>query len=202
MIARLTSIAVLVVAMAAPPRSNGQSGTAAPMIQDLRWRNVGPANMAGRVTDIEAVLANPAIVYVAAASGGLWKSVNAGTTWNPIFTEYGTANMGGKGICKDYGLLARLHLVAGADGKLSARALEAYPLAGMHIRPVPLRGAEAAARIHALNYLGSLLGDAGAMIGRIETLRGHGMDEISFQLAPNGLATMRRIAEEVMPHFK
>lgn len=78
------------------------------------------------------------------------------------FLHHGTANMGGKGICKDYGLLARLHLVAGADGKLSARALEAYPLAGMHIRPVPLRGAEAAARIHALNYLGSLLGDAGA----------------------------------------
>lgn len=47
-----------------------------------------------------------------------------------------------------------------------------------------------------------LLGDAGAMIGRIEALRGHGMDEMSFQLAPNGLATMRRIAEEVMPHFK
>lgn len=50
--------------------------------------------MAGRVTDIEAVEANPAIVYVGAASGGVWKSTNAGTTWTPIFTDYGTANIG------------------------------------------------------------------------------------------------------------
>ena len=64
------------------------------LVQDFRWRNIGPANMAGRVTDIDAVEANPAIVYVAAASGGVWKSVNAGTTWEPVFTGYGTANIG------------------------------------------------------------------------------------------------------------
>ncbi|MGH7127920.1 MAG: WD40/YVTN/BNR-like repeat-containing protein, partial [Planctomycetaceae bacterium] len=62
--------------------------------QDLQWRNIGPANMAGRVTDIEAVEADPAIVYVGAASGGVWKSTNAGTTWTPIFEDYGTANIG------------------------------------------------------------------------------------------------------------
>ncbi|MDZ4674533.1 MAG: hypothetical protein SGI84_08765, partial [Gemmatimonadota bacterium] len=67
---------------------------AASLFQDFRWRNIGPANMAGRVSDIEAVEANPAIVYVSAASGGVWKSVNAGTTWAPIFTQYGTANVG------------------------------------------------------------------------------------------------------------
>ena len=66
----------------------------AAMFQDLRWRNIGPANMAGRVTDIEAVEANPSIVYVAAASGGLWKSVNAGTTWTPVLEQAGTAAMG------------------------------------------------------------------------------------------------------------
>jgi hypothetical protein len=38
------------------------------------------------------------------------------------------------------------------------------------------------------------------MMGRIETMRGHGMDEFP-QLAPNALADAR-IAEEVMPHFK
>ncbi|MGE0443175.1 MAG: WD40/YVTN/BNR-like repeat-containing protein [Gemmatimonadales bacterium] len=64
------------------------------LLHGFGWRNIGPANMAGRVTDIEAVESNPAIVYVAAASGGLWKSVNAGTTWDPVFTGYGTANMG------------------------------------------------------------------------------------------------------------
>ena len=64
------------------------------LFRDLEWRNIGPANMAGRVTDIEAVDADFATVFVAAASGGVWKSTNAGTTWDPIFTDYGTSNIG------------------------------------------------------------------------------------------------------------
>jgi photosystem II stability/assembly factor-like uncharacterized protein len=64
------------------------------LFKDLRWRNIGPANMSGRVTDIEAVDANSSIVYVASASGGVWKSTSAGTTWAPIFEKYGTANIG------------------------------------------------------------------------------------------------------------
>jgi photosystem II stability/assembly factor-like uncharacterized protein len=50
--------------------------------------------MAGRVTDIEAVLANPAHVIVGSASGGAWLSDNAGTTWTQIFGEYGSGNIG------------------------------------------------------------------------------------------------------------
>jgi photosystem II stability/assembly factor-like uncharacterized protein len=61
---------------------------------DFEWRNIGPANMAGRVTDIEAVEANPAQVIVGSASGGAWLSTNAGTTWEPIFDSYGTGNIG------------------------------------------------------------------------------------------------------------
>jgi photosystem II stability/assembly factor-like uncharacterized protein len=64
------------------------------LIKDLKWRNIGPANMAGRVTDIEALDADFSTVYVAAASGGVWKSINAGTTWEPIFDRYGTPNIG------------------------------------------------------------------------------------------------------------
>ena len=64
------------------------------LFKDLRWRNIGPANMAGRVTDIEAVDEDFTTVFVGAASGGVWKSVNAGTTWEPIFEDYGTANIG------------------------------------------------------------------------------------------------------------
>jgi photosystem II stability/assembly factor-like uncharacterized protein len=77
------------LAQTAPPPA-----TSASLFQDFRWRNIGPANMAGRATDIEAAESNPALVYVAAASGGVWKSVNAGTTWDPVFTRYGTANIG------------------------------------------------------------------------------------------------------------
>ena len=47
---------------------------------DLQWRNIGPSNMAGRVTDIEGVVSNPSRVIVGAASGGAWLSNNAGTT--------------------------------------------------------------------------------------------------------------------------
>jgi photosystem II stability/assembly factor-like uncharacterized protein len=64
------------------------------LVKDLQWRNIGPSNMSGRVVDIDAVDSNPSIVLVAAASGGAWKSVNSGTTWEPIFTHYGTANIG------------------------------------------------------------------------------------------------------------
>ena len=64
------------------------------LFRDLLWRNIGPANMAGRVTDIEAVESDFATVFVGSASGGVWKSVNAGTTWTPIFTRYGTGNIG------------------------------------------------------------------------------------------------------------
>lgn len=89
---------LLSLGLFAPVLSQAQSPpppvASASLFQDFRWRNIGPANMAGRVTDIEATEANPALVYVAAASGGVWKSVNAGTTWDPVFTRYGTANIG------------------------------------------------------------------------------------------------------------
>ena len=50
----------------------------------FRWRNIGPANMSGRIVDIEGVPGTRTI-YVAAATGGLWKSLNAGTTFQQIF---------------------------------------------------------------------------------------------------------------------
>jgi photosystem II stability/assembly factor-like uncharacterized protein len=101
---------VATVVLASPPSSvasaaGGAGGTApqsgAPeeaLFADLEWRNIGPANMAGRVTDIEAVENNFATVYVGAASGGVWKSTNAGTTWTPIFEDYGTSNIGDIGV--------------------------------------------------------------------------------------------------------
>ena len=64
------------------------------LFKDMRWRNIGPANMSGRVTDVEAVNDDFRIVYVGAASGGVWKSENAGNTWRPIFDNYGAASIG------------------------------------------------------------------------------------------------------------
>ncbi len=86
-------LSVVFVSLLAPTLGAAQAPQEA-LFKDLRWRNIGPANMAGRVTDIEAQENNPSHVLVAAASGGVWRSRNAGTTWDPIFTSYGTANIG------------------------------------------------------------------------------------------------------------
>src|SRR2546423_11064871 len=53
----------------------------------FRWRSIGPANMAGRVTDIEAVPGNSKVFYVATATGGIWKTINAGTMFFPVFDK-------------------------------------------------------------------------------------------------------------------
>ncbi len=62
--------------------------------QSLRFRPIGPAVMGGRVHDIEALPGNPAVLYVATASGGLWKSVNKGTTWTPLFDDQSVSTFG------------------------------------------------------------------------------------------------------------
>jgi photosystem II stability/assembly factor-like uncharacterized protein len=60
----------------------------------LEWRAIGPANMGGRTTDIEGVPGNPNLVYVATASGGLWKTTNGGVTWTPVFDRQETISIG------------------------------------------------------------------------------------------------------------
>jgi photosystem II stability/assembly factor-like uncharacterized protein len=64
------------------------------LVKHLRWRNIGPANMIGRISDFEALDKDFTQVLVASASGGVFKSVNAGTTWEPIFDKYGSASIG------------------------------------------------------------------------------------------------------------
>ena len=55
----------------------------------FQWRSIGPANMAGRVADVRANPLNPKVIYVAFATGGVWRSRNAGTTWESIFDSTG-----------------------------------------------------------------------------------------------------------------
>jgi photosystem II stability/assembly factor-like uncharacterized protein len=60
----------------------------------LEWRSIGPANMGGRIADVEGVPGNPNIVYVGTASGGIFKTTNAGVTWRPIFERESTISVG------------------------------------------------------------------------------------------------------------
>src|SRR5215216_1076353 len=60
----------------------------------LRWRSVGPVNMAGRITDVEGDPKNPKTFYVTGATGGIWKTINAGTTFIPLSENMPIASMG------------------------------------------------------------------------------------------------------------
>jgi photosystem II stability/assembly factor-like uncharacterized protein len=51
----------------------------------FKFRSVGPAVMGGRIHDVEVDPRDPATIYIGAASGGMWKTTNKGTTWTPIF---------------------------------------------------------------------------------------------------------------------
>jgi photosystem II stability/assembly factor-like uncharacterized protein len=64
------------------------------VLERLEWRNIGPANMGGRTTDIEGVPGVPSVVYVAAAAGGVWKTTNAGGSWKPLFDKQKVASIG------------------------------------------------------------------------------------------------------------
>jgi photosystem II stability/assembly factor-like uncharacterized protein len=60
----------------------------------LEFREIGPAVMGGRIDDFAVVEGNPNIVYVGAASGGVWKTTNNGTTWEPVFDKEGVSTIG------------------------------------------------------------------------------------------------------------
>ena len=53
----------------------------------LKARSIGPAGMSGRIAAIDAFAPDPRIVYVGAATGGVWKSTNGGLTFEPVFDE-------------------------------------------------------------------------------------------------------------------
>ena len=57
-------------------------------------RNIGPSGMSGRIVAIDGVVSNPNTVFIGAASGGVWKTVNGGLEWNPVFDEQPLLNIG------------------------------------------------------------------------------------------------------------
>ena len=63
-------------------------------LKNLEWRQLGPAIMGGRIDDFAVVESNPKIVYVGAATGGVWKTTNDGTTWEPVFDKEAVSTIG------------------------------------------------------------------------------------------------------------
>lgn len=60
----------------------------------LKFRNLGPALTSGRVADIAIHPDNENVWYVAVGSGGVWKTLNSGTTWTPIFDKEASFSIG------------------------------------------------------------------------------------------------------------
>jgi photosystem II stability/assembly factor-like uncharacterized protein len=65
-----------------------------PILRNFTWRSIGPANMGGRVDDIAVVETSPSTYYIGFATGGIWKTVNNGTTFTPIFDEQSVTSIG------------------------------------------------------------------------------------------------------------
>ena len=60
----------------------------------LEFREIGPAVMGGRIDDFAVVESNPNIVFAGVASGGVWKTTNNGTTWQPVFDKEAVSTIG------------------------------------------------------------------------------------------------------------
>src|SRR5678816_3847996 len=89
---RLLSAVLLVIAQtshAQLARTPRRLPVAQPWPSDTSWRHIGPAAFGGRVDDVEAVPGDPRIIFVASASGGVFRSKNNGTTWDATFDKYG-----------------------------------------------------------------------------------------------------------------
>ncbi|MBX2826993.1 MAG: T9SS type A sorting domain-containing protein [Flavobacteriaceae bacterium] len=64
------------------------------------WEFAGPINIGGRISDVEIPIDQPETYYVGAASGGIFKTTDAGDTWNPIFDNIGSLSIGDIEISK------------------------------------------------------------------------------------------------------
>ncbi len=78
------------MAAAATPAVHKPSGP----FHGLKFRDLGPAVAGGRVTSVLGVAGNPALYYVGAAGGGVWKTQDGGMTWKAIFTHEPTQSIG------------------------------------------------------------------------------------------------------------
>ncbi len=76
-----------------PPPSTGITLDST-LLAGFRWRNLGPANMQGRVSSVAGLPSPSRTFFVAAAAGGIWKTTNAGTTFRPVFDNYQCISMG------------------------------------------------------------------------------------------------------------
>ncbi len=79
-----TAFAILAASGVVAPDLVAAQGYGEGPFSEMAARSIGPAGMSGRVSDVEVVLSDRTIVYVGAATGGVFKSVDGGLTWDPV----------------------------------------------------------------------------------------------------------------------
>ena len=86
---------------AADSAVQGPAAPAAGIFDRLMFRGIGPATMGGRVDDLAVLERQPSIYYAGVATGGLWKTINNGTTWEPVFDNQEVASIGAVATAQD-----------------------------------------------------------------------------------------------------
>ena len=98
-ISRALLLAIFALAPRTAPAQGTNLGSALPFwearerlraespYRSLSWRCVGPSVMSARIIDVEVSPADKHTIYLAGATSGIWKTVNSGITWNPIFDD-------------------------------------------------------------------------------------------------------------------
>ncbi len=91
------TLALFLIALLSHSSAAAQSGdedVIADAVGSLRLRGIGPALMGGRIADIAVHPDDRSTWYVAVGSGGLWKTTNAGITWDPVFDDQRSYSIG------------------------------------------------------------------------------------------------------------
>src|SRR4051812_29465046 len=90
-VSALTILAAAALLTQAEPTA-AQGALPADQLKPIQVRSIGPGLVTGRIADIEIDPKNTNTWYVATAFGGVWKTVNRGVSFTPIFDDYGAFN--------------------------------------------------------------------------------------------------------------
>lgn len=93
----ISSVLILLIIATISFAQNEESKEKSPLqdaVSGLKFRNIGPAFCSGRISDFAVNPNNHAEYYIAVSSGNIWKTSNSGTTFEPIFDDYGAYSIG------------------------------------------------------------------------------------------------------------
>ena len=88
------ALALLMVAAAGRAAPVAAQTPLEALLDHMEYREIGPALMGGRISDLAVVESKPQVFYIATGTGGVWKTENHGTSWTPLFDEQTSSSIG------------------------------------------------------------------------------------------------------------